>query len=40
LRATLEEWLKRIPEFGLKPGTAPTYETAFLRSMRQLELVF
>jgi cytochrome P450 len=40
LRATLEEWLKRIPEFGLKPGTAPTYETAFLRSMRKLELVF
>lgn len=40
LRATLEEWLKRIPEFGLKPGTAPSYETAFLRSMRQLELVF
>jgi cytochrome P450 len=40
LRATLDEWLKRIPEFGLKPGTAPVYETAFLRSMRSLELVF
>ena len=40
LRATLEEWLKRIPEFGLKPGTGPTYEPAFLRSMRKLELVF
>jgi len=40
LRATLEEWLKRIPEFGVKPGTAPVYETGFLRSMRELELVF
>jgi len=40
LRATLDEWLKRIPDFGLKPGTAPTYETGFLRSMRKLELVF
>jgi cytochrome P450 len=40
LRATLDEWLKRIPEFGVKPGTAPVYETAFLRSMRRLELVF
>lgn len=40
LRATLEEWLKRIPDFGLKPGSVPTYETAFLRSMRKLELVF
>ena len=40
LRATLEEWLKRIPKFSMKPGTEPTYETAFLRSMRKLELVF
>jgi cytochrome P450 len=40
LRATLEEWLKRIPNFSMKPGTQPTYETAFLRSMRKLELVF
>jgi cytochrome P450 len=40
LRATLEEWLKRIPDFGVKPGTGPTYETGFLRSMRQLQLVF
>jgi cytochrome P450 len=40
LRATLDEWLKRIPEFGVKPGTAPEYVTGFLRSMRKLELVF
>ena len=40
LRIFLEEWLKRIPDFGVKPGTAPTYETGFLRSMRSLHLVF
>lgn len=40
LRATLEEWLKRIPDFGMKPGSAPSYETGFLRTMKQLELVF
>jgi cytochrome P450 len=40
LRATLEEWLKRIPDFGLKPGTTPTYETGILRTMRNLDLVF
>jgi cytochrome P450 len=40
LRATLEEWLQRIPSFALKAGTAPVYETGFLRSMRQLHLVW
>jgi cytochrome P450 len=40
LRTTLEEWLKRIPSFALKAGTAPAYETGFLRSMRQLHLVW
>jgi len=40
LRATLEEWLKRIPDFGLRPGTAPTYETGILRTMKNLDLVF
>jgi cytochrome P450 len=40
LRATLEEWLKRIPDFALKAGTAPVYETGFLRSMRSLHLVW
>ena len=40
LRATFEEWLKRIPDFGIKPGTTPVYQTGFLRSMRKLELVF
>jgi cytochrome P450 len=40
LSTTLEEWLKRIPNFSLKPGTAPVYVTSYLRSMRKLELVW
>jgi cytochrome P450 len=40
LRATFEEWLKRIPDFGLKPGTQPAYETGILRTMKTLNLVF
>jgi cytochrome P450 len=40
LRTTFEEWLKRIPDFALKAGTAPIYETGFLRSMRHLHLVW
>jgi cytochrome P450 len=40
LRIVLEEWLKRIPEFSLKPGTEPVYLTGFLRSIRKLEFVF
>jgi cytochrome P450 len=40
LRATFDEWLKRIPDFGLKPGTQPTFETGILRTMKDLHLVF
>ncbi len=40
LIAVLDEWLKRIPQFSLKQGTAPTYVTTILRVMRQMELVF
>lgn len=40
LRATFEEWLKRIPEFRVKPGTEPVFQTGFLRSMRELQLEF
>jgi cytochrome P450 len=40
LSTTLEEWLKRIPEFSVKPGTEPVYVTGYLRSMRKLELVW
>jgi cytochrome P450 len=40
LRVTFEEWLKRIPDFGIKPGTEPIYETGILRTMKNLQLVF
>jgi cytochrome P450 len=40
LQTTLEEWLKRIPDFKVKPGTSPKYVTGFLRSMRELQLVW
>jgi len=40
LSATLEEWLKRIPEFSVKHGTTPTYVTGYLRSIRKLELTW
>lgn len=40
LSTTLEEWLKRIPDFSVKPGTEPVYVTGYLRSMRKLELVW
>jgi cytochrome P450 len=40
LKATFEEWLKRIPNFAVKGGTEPTYETGILRVMKQLHLVF
>jgi cytochrome P450 len=40
LRITFEEFLRRIPEFEVKPGTAPTYQTGQLRTMSDLHLVF
>ena len=40
LITTLEEWLKRIPEFSVKPGTEPRHVTGFLRSIRELQLVW
>ncbi len=40
LITTLEEWLKRIPLFAVKPGTEPRHVTGFLRSIRELHLVF
>jgi len=40
LSATFDEWLRRIPDFAVKPGTAPTTETGILRTMKDLKLVF
>ena len=34
----IEEWLRRIPEYQVKAGTEPTYETSQLRQMTTLHL--
>jgi cytochrome P450 len=36
LRVTIEEFLARIPEFDLQPGTRPSYESGQLRTMKNL----
>jgi cytochrome P450 len=36
LRATFDEFLKRIPDYTVKPGGEPTYVSGFLRSMRSV----
>lgn len=38
VRVTIEEFLKRIPEFTLKPGTKPSYESGQLRTMRDMHI--
>ena len=38
IRVAIEEFLKRIPEFELEPGTAPQYESGQLRTMKNLRL--
>lgn len=40
LKAFFEEWLTRIPDFEVKPGTKPTFETGILRIMTTLNLTF
>lgn len=40
LTCTIEEWLRRIPDFSIKPGTEPSYETSQLRQMVDLHLVW
>lgn len=40
IRITIEEFLRRIPEYSLKPGTQPSYESGQLRAMRDLHLVW
>jgi cytochrome P450 len=39
LRIVIREWHRRIPEYGLKPGTTPHYPIG-LRSVDNLELVW
>lgn len=38
LRVTIEEFLKRIPEYEVQPGTKPVYESGQLRTMKNLHL--
>lgn len=38
IRVAMEEFLKRIPEFEIEPGTQPQYESGQLRTMKNLRL--
>lgn len=38
IKVTVEEFLRRIPEFELVPGTRPIYESGQLRTMKNLML--
>ena len=38
IRVAVEEFLKRIPNVSLAPGTAPVYESGQLRTMKKLAL--
>jgi cytochrome P450 len=40
LKVTFEQFLRRIPDFRMKPGAEPLYETGILRSMKSLPLEF
>ncbi len=36
----LEEWLRRIPEFAVAPGSTPVFSTGYVTSMVELNLVW
>jgi cytochrome P450 len=38
LRVTIEEFLRRVPDYEIEPGTAPVYESGQLRTMKNLHL--
>lgn len=40
LRIATEEFLRRIPDFEVLPGSVPSYETGQLRTMTALDLSF
>lgn len=40
IRIFLEEWLKRIPDFRIKPGTKPVLATGMVNGVLRLELVW
>lgn len=38
IRVAIEEFVRRIPEFEVEPGTQPRYESGQLRTMKELRL--
>ena len=38
IRVAIEEFMRRIPNFGVAPGTSPVYESGQLRTMKTLHL--
>lgn len=40
LKVTLEEFLRRVPDFEITPGTAPVTESAQLRTTTSLDITF
>lgn len=36
----LQEWLKRIPDFAIAPGTTPSFSTGFVTGLTELKLVW
>jgi cytochrome P450 len=40
LQIFLEEWLPRIPEFHIRPGTKPALQMSFVNAITSLELVW
>jgi cytochrome P450 len=40
LKVFLEEWLSRIPDFALAPGSTPLFSTGFVTSLAELRLVW
>ncbi len=40
LKIFLQEWLKRIPDFEIAPGTTPPFTTGFVTGLTELKLVW
>ena len=40
LQIFLEEWLPRIPNFRIKPGTKPEFQISTVNAVTRLELVW
>ena len=40
IRVSIDEFLRRIPDFALAPGTQPEFESGQLRMMKSLQLAW